>query len=360
MQFNKCLGKAFLCFAISNAAVLFAQTPAAPIIRVTLLGTGVPLLDPAAYVSSGRVTAGLMVEAGPERMLFDVGQGIVTRLLQAGGSPANPYIAINRVFISHLHSDHIVDLPALYAYGWLFRDDQPLMVFGPGSGPNQPVGTTAVMPLLRVAFQNDFYLRCCGFTDPDEVYSQGGFAVGATELFEGPVYSSNGVTVTAFLVDHRPVQPAFGFRVDYQGHSVVFSGDTRYSDNLVKNSMGVDVLIHEVYGFARNTGPQIYDYHTPPEDAARVFNNTKPKMAVYTHMAIPPGSTSADIISRTRAAGYAGPLMAGSDLLKIDVGAAGVTLTPYAPQEIERPATSVPAELLDGMPRRHRKFQVLK
>ena len=356
MQLTKFITRAIFCFAISNTAVLFAQAPAAPIIRVTLLGTGVPLLDPVAYVNSGRVTAGLMIEAGPERLLFDVGQGIVTRLLQAGGGAANPYVAINRVFLSHLHSDHIADLPALYAYAWLFRDDQPMLVFGPGNGPNQPVGTAAIMPLLRVAFQNDFYLRCCGFTDPNEIFSPDGFAINTTELFEGPVYSSNGVTVTAFAVDHRPVLPSFGFRIDYQGHSVIFSGDTRYSDNLVKNSMGVDVLIHEVYGFARDTGPQIFDYHTPPEDAARVFNNTKPKMAVYTHIAIPPGTTTADLITRTRAAGYAGPLLAGSDLMKIDVGATGITVTPFAPQEIERPATSVPAELLDGMPRRHRSF----
>ena len=322
-----------------------AQAPAAPIMRVTLLGTGVPLLDPTAYVNSGRVTAGLMVEAGPERLLFDVGQGIVTRLLQAGGGAANPYVAINHVFISHLHSDHIADLPALYSYAWLFRDDQPFLVWGPGNGPNQPVGTAAIMPLMRVAFQNDFYLRCCGFTDPNEIFSQNGIAFNVTELFEGPVYSSNGVTVSAFLVDHKPVDPAFGFRIDYQGHSVVFSGDTRFNQNLINHSMGVDVLIHEVYGFARNTGPQIFDYHTPPEDAAKVFSMAAPKLAVYTHIAIPPGTTSADLVTRTRAAGYAGPLQVGADLMKIDIGATGTTVTPFTTQVKEEPAQSIPAEL---------------
>ncbi len=341
-------------FALCTTFVLHAQIIAPPpttppIIRVTLLGTGVPLLNPAAYVAQGRVTAGLMVEAGPERLLFDVGQGILTRLLQAGGGAANPYVAINHIFLSHLHSDHIADLPALYSYGWLYRDDKPFLVWGPGGGPNQPVGTAALMPLFRVAFNTDFYLRCCAFTDPNEIFSLSGVGINVIELFEDVVYSSNGVTVSAFLVDHRPVEPAYGFRVSYQGKSVIFSGDTRYSPNLISHSQNADVLIHEVYGFARDTGFQIFDYHTSPEDAARVFNATKPKLAVYTHLAIPPGSTAADLIARTRTAGYTGPLTAGADLMRIDVMANSVEVLPAPPppQANEVPG-SVPVEMRSG------------
>ena len=64
--------------------------------------------------------------------MFDCGQGVLTRLLQSGGPSANPNAAVDRVFISHLHSDHYADLPALYAYGWLFRYNDPLEVWGPG------------------------------------------------------------------------------------------------------------------------------------------------------------------------------------------------------------------------------------
>src|ERR1700686_885541 len=145
--------------ALCSSALLQAQTTS-PTIRVTLLGTGVPYVDSAYYVASGRVTSGLLIQEGTERMLFDVGQGIVTRLLQSGGSVMDPNIGVDKVFISHLHSDHIADLASLYIYGWLVgRYDVPLRVWGPGPGPNQPIGTSSLMQQLRVAYDTDFYVR---------------------------------------------------------------------------------------------------------------------------------------------------------------------------------------------------------
>ncbi len=333
-----------LALALCPSGPLNAQTTAAqPVISVTLLGTGVPLLDPAAYLASGRVNAGLLITAGTERMLFDCGQGIVTRLLQSGGPADNPNIALDKVFISHLHSDHIADLPALYGYGWLFRYDVPLRVWGPGPGPDGPFSITAIMPLLRLVFDTDIYIRSSTFKVL--TFPTSGVEPIVSELSEGLVYSNNGVTVNAFLVNHAPVEPAYGFRVGYQGKSVVFSGDTRYSDNLVKNSVGADVLIHEVWGYTQDASPELYSYHTNPEDAARVFLNTAPKLAVYTHMGIPPGTTADDIVSRTRAAGYKGPLQIGADLMEIDVPATGapVVIAPV-PHAADQPV-SLPAQM---------------
>jgi ribonuclease Z len=197
---------------------------------------------------------------------------------------------------------------------------------------------STIMPLLRLAWDTDFRIRCCTFTDTNLDFPLSGVKVEEQDLKEGVVYSHNGVKVTAFKVDHRPVQPAFGFRVDYQGKSVVFSGDTRLSENLIKHSVGVNLLIHEVYGFARDTGAEIFDYHTPPEDAARIFNADAPELAVYTHMGIPPGNTFKDIESRTRAAGYLGPLQSGADLMQINVMANGVTVIPPAANAAAKPA----------------------
>jgi ribonuclease Z len=168
------------------------------------------------------------------------------------------------------------------------------------------------------------------------------------------VYSSNGVTVTSFLVDHHPVAPAYGFRVDYKGHSVVISGDTTYNPqtDLIKMSTGADVLIHEVYGF--DPDGEISAYHTTPEQAALVFNAAKPKLAVFNHQAIPPGTTGADLVSRTRIAGYTGPLQLGADLMTINVlpnfvsVANAVPLAAHLPKEAAetvRPAEAVPAEI---------------
>jgi ribonuclease Z len=326
-------------FGLSNAAV------AKPIIKVTLLGTGVPLLNAEVLNTNGRALSGLLIEAGSERMLFDVGQGVYNRLVESGGSFVNPNVGVDKVFISHLHSDHIADLAPLYSIGGLYRHPSstpadwgnletypfptktPLRVWGPGAGPNQPVGTWAMMQSFRNAYQTDFYVRnlwsgwdgSVGYGAIDTLNS-------TTELKEGIVYENNGVTVTAFKVKHEPVSPSYGFRVDYKGHAVVYSGDTTYSKNLVNNSQNVDVLVHEIYGYQRNDAPNIYDYHTSPETAAKVFNETKPKQVVFTHLVIPPGTTPNDLVARTKAAGYDGKIKAGVDLMVIDVNANGIRI----------------------------------
>lgn len=343
-------------FLASSTVTMQAQST--PVIKVTLLGTGIPLVNIAALAAADKALSGLLVEAGTERFLFDCGQGVYRRLYQSGGSVMNPNLAVDKVFISHMHSDHFADLPALYILGALFRYASPtdadatvpLRVWGPGASVNGPVGTWAMMQSLRTAFDSDIYVRQL-FTDPNSL----AFANSALEtlnstieLWPDVVYSNNGVTVTAFLVDHDPVTPAYGFRVDYQGHSFVYSGDTTYSTNLISHATNVDVLVHEVYGYPRTFAPPIYDYHTSPEDAARVFNATKPKQAVFTHLVIPPGTTANDLVSRTRAAGYTGPLTAGLDLMEIDINADGVTITPPpgAPSNVnDVPATSDSAEV---------------
>ena len=273
----------------------------APIIRVTLLGTGTPLL------SDVRMSAGLMVEAGGEVLLFDCGRGIPVRLSQAGPN----YPAVNQLFLSHLHSDHTEGIPDLWTSGWPYRWDQPLNVYGPGLGPDQPVGTAGMMSRIPAAWATDVHIR----RDLIDHFPDAGIAINTTEISEGVVYLKNGVKVTAFKVDHRPVDPAFGYRVDYQGHSMVYSGDTRPSANLVTFALGTDVLIHEVYGYPTTT-PQAA-YHTTPEQAAGVFNQVRAKLAVYTHLATP--EKDSVTIQRTRAAGYAGPLVVGRDLMRIDI-----------------------------------------
>jgi ribonuclease Z len=360
---NNSMKKALLLpIAVLSCALVRAQDPAppAPIISIQLLGTGVPLLNPAAYVAFGQVTAGTLITAGTERMLFDCGQGIVTRLLQSGGPAASPNIAVDRVFISHLHNDHMADLPALYSYGWLFRQGDPMRIWGPGPGPNGPVGMSAIIPLLRSVFDADIYVRSVLFTL--NAFDPGGEVPAATDLPVGTavVYQNNGVKVTAFLVDHHPVTPSYGFRVDYMGHSVVYSGDTTYNPStaLIQMATGADVLLHEVYGW--DPDPEIAAYHTTPEQAAIVFNAAKPKLAVYTHQVIPPGTSGADLVSRTRIAGYTGPLQLGSDLMTINVLPNFVSVANPLPHAVlppekaavtPRPFDSVPSEILSLRPR---------
>lgn len=333
--------KKFLLTALAISSLGLSNAQAAvPVIKVTLLGTGVPLLNATALAKSGRALSGLLVEAGTERMLFDCGQGVYNRLLQSGGSVMSPNIGVDKVFISHLHSDHIADLAPLYALGALYRyknfatdlaANNPLRVWGPGGSENQPVSTWPMMQAFRTAYQTDFYVRQL-FTNPNS-FSVTNDAVEAlnstTELKEGVVYSNNGVTVTAFLVDHNPMTPSYGFRVNYKGRSFVYSGDTTKSSNLIKNAKRADLLVHEVYGYSREDAQEIFDYHTSPELAAEVFLEAQPKNVVYTHMVMPPGTSANDLIDRTRAAGYNGSLTPGQDLMVIDINSdASISITP--------------------------------
>ena len=233
------------------------------------------------------------------------------RLAQAGV----PIGSISRVFLTHLHSDHVVQLPDLLLTGWAGgRRGVPLTVWG-------PVGTDAMMAHLQEAFAFDIRMR----RDVDEHLPAAGISVISHEVTADSVlFSERGVTVTAFVVDHGPVQPAFGYRIDYGGHSVVLSGDTRVSENLVRHAQGTDVLVHEVIDPQairdRPDHPSaaiidaIIAHHTTPQQAAEVFRRVAPRLAVYSH-----APNTARILEQTRAT-YPGRLEGAEDLLTIIIG----------------------------------------
>ena len=269
-------------------------------LRVVLLGTGA-----GPPVNLQQFGASTLVEAGGVRLLFDCGRGATTRLTQVGV----PVGSISRLFLTHLHSDHVIQIPDLLLTGWAGGGRQiPLNVWG-------PEGTHAMMDHLQQAFAFDIHMR----RDVDEKLPAMGIKVVSLDITQGVVFDKQGVKVTAFLVDHGPVTPAFGYRVDYGGHSVVLSGDTRVSDNLIQFAKGADVLIHEVIDpqvvRARSTNAEaIIAHHTSPEQAGLVFARIKPRLAVYSHA---PNTES--IMMQTRAT-YAGPLQGPEDLLTIEIG----------------------------------------
>lgn len=275
-------------------------------LRITLLGTG-----SGPPVRAARAGVGTLVEAGNERLLFDAGYGVLRRLVQTG----KPMDAVTRVFLTHLHSDHIVELPALLLLPWAAPSarDVPLEVWG-------PQGTQAMMNDLLRAFAFDIRVR----RDVDEKASARGIVVEGHDIQGGVVYERDGVKVSAFLVDHGPVKPAYGYRVDFRGHSMAISGDTRVSDSLVTASKGVDVLIHEVIDaeFLRTVerpSPQLFEailaHHTTAEEAGAVFQRVKPRLAVFSHS---PGTPA--LLEGARRGGYKGPLEVGEDLMVIEVG----------------------------------------
>jgi ribonuclease Z len=275
-------------------------------IRLTLLGTGgpPPVME--------RFGPSILVEAGGEKLLFDAGRGAIQRLLQL----QPPVREVRSVFLTHLHSDHIIGLPDLWLTGWLNgRPDKPLKIWGPR-------GTREMMRYLDLAFQFDIRIRLFDDRLPPQ-----GVVVHAEDIEEGPVYENNGVRVTAFEVDHAPVSPAFGYRIEYAGKSAVICGDTRFSEHLISHAAGTDVLVYEVIvpDMLRVPGQEnseamqrVIEHHTVPEKAGEVFMRVNPGLAVYSHI-IPVTAAAEDIIPATRTT-YSGPLEVGEDLMVISIG----------------------------------------
>jgi ribonuclease Z len=299
------------------AALLLLLAPAVPdaqALEVTLLGTGRP--DPAI----DRFGPSTLVVAGPEKLLFDVGRGASQRLWQR----RIPLGQVSGVFLTHLHSDHVVGFADLWLTGWLpapfGRRVTPLEVWG-------PAGTADMMTALRKAYAWDLRVRA-----EHQALPASGVAIAARDVTQGVVLERNGVKVTAFRVDHGEVlEPALGYRVDHAGRSVVISGDTRFSENLIRFAAGADVLVHEVAAAraelvaASPVTRSILAVHTSPEDAGRVFARVKPRLAVYSHVVLLTtdpkiGAPSVeDLVARTRSS-YAGPLVVGEDLMTLVVG----------------------------------------
>ncbi len=208
-------------------------------------------------------------------------------------------------------------LPDLWLTGWIFGRKRSLIVRG-------PVGTAAMAAELERAFAFDVHVR----RDVDERLPAEGAVLDATDVGPGLVFDEGDVRVTAFPVEHGPVKPAYGYRIDYAGRSVVFSGDTRPSESLVQSSRGVDVLVHEVISpevEARWTAVadpkqvrRILAHHTTPEEAGRIFDRVRPRLAVYSHI-VPSPTRPSDLIGPTRKT-YQGPLEVGYDLMTIAIG----------------------------------------
>jgi ribonuclease Z len=273
--------------------------------KVTLLGTGYP------RPVMERFGPSILVEAGKEKLLFDCGRGSTQRLFQL----KVPFADMTALFLTHLHSDHVVGIPDFYLTGWIFGRHTPLRVWG-------PTGTTDMMTHLEQAYDFDIHMR----RDVDEKLPAQGVVVVAKDIEQGVVYQSGDVKVTAFTVDHSPIKPAFGYRVDYAGHSVVLSGDTRFSENLIQFAQGTDLLIHEVLDpEAYRASDRLYnavqrqkviDHHTTTGQAGTVFSRVKPKLAVYSHV-VPFDAT--DLVAHTRKT-YSGPLEVGEDMMSIEIG----------------------------------------
>jgi ribonuclease Z len=235
---------------------------------IVTLGTGTPRPLPEVM---GPATA---VIVGQRVFLFDAGEG-VERRLAAAHLPIN---GVTALFVTHLHSDHVLGLADLVFTSWNSGRDLPFPVFG-------PPGTKAMLDHLYEAFAVDIKEREFDYG------VAGGYRVSAHEISPGVAYDSAGVRVTAFPVEHGMLT-AYGYRIDTPTRSIVISGDTRPSETLVKFATGVDVLIHEIQpsGPVQLAGRPSVDWakyiaghHTTAIQLGELAARAKPKLLIVSH-----------------------------------------------------------------------------
>ena len=280
--------------------------------RVTLLGTGVPI------PTAERFGPCTLVEAGDQKFLIDAGRGATIRLYQL----KIPIGRIDVQFLTHYHSDHTSCLPDVWLTGWLES------YFGNRTAPYKVIGPTGakrLMENLERAYADDIKTRIA-----DEKLPPAGIAIDVIEFDrDGNVYEQNGVKVIAFEVDHGDViKPCYGYRIEFGGRAAVFSSDTRYNENVIKYGKNADLLVHEVAMARPELMKEAYiqriiGHHTTPYDCGRVFAQTRPKLAAFTHVVqlaspeVPPPSLD-ELVAEVRKA-YDGPLQVGEDLMSFEI-----------------------------------------
>ena len=306
---TRLLGSAFVAL-MAAACASSAPAPAAPTafeapapltpamtevfdgkaLRIILCGTSSPLPDP------NRAKACTIVVAGDKAYVIDTGSESWEQLqrMQFPGS------RIAGIFLTHYHSDHIGDLGEFRMQTMVAGRTQMLPVYG-------AYGVKPIVDGFNTAYAEDARLRLAHHgasvvnieTSPLVAKEFGAAFTGALNA-EEVILQDGDLKVTAFEVDHDPIRPAVGYRFDWKGRSVVLTGDTALSANLVENAKGADVLVSESLSPAMIALVQkqmsaagnprvakimsdIPDYHVSPVDAAKMANDAGVKFLVYTH-----------------------------------------------------------------------------
>jgi ribonuclease Z len=272
--------------------------------QVVILGTGTPIPD------TERAGAGVAVIYKGEAYVFDLGAGVVRRALEARKAHDIPSLypsSICCVFFTHLHSDHIVDYPELLGTLW-WRRVQPLRVWGPAGTARMTDGVEAMMGV-------DYDLRIdsgAPIAHPEFHEAQ------VTEIEPGIVFEGDGISIEAFPVNHGSVKPAFGYKIVTDDRTIVISGDTSYSETLIKKATGADILVHEVASEAGVSAQseQWQDYHRSSHSTtsviAEIGQRAHPKKIVLYH-ALFYDQPEDSIVEEIRQ-GYDGDVVLANDL----------------------------------------------
>ena len=257
-------------------------------LKVVVCGSRSPLPAP------GRAEACILVEAGDDIYIFDMGNGSAVNLQQY----QIPWSNVKGIFITHMHSDHMADLPDAHLASWIQGRNSPLKVYG-------PKGINLVTKGFELAYSADYQYRNEHHGDeilPLDIAGYEAIEIANTEYIEN---DTAGMEILPFAVNHHPVNHAFGFKIAYKGRTLVISGDTINDGSVQKYSKGIDLLIHSAISLdiverLRSVAPipqmdkiflDIQDYHTPINQAGEIARDANVKHLLIYHAIPSPNNT---------------------------------------------------------------------
>ena len=249
-------------------------------LKITLCGTSSPIPAP------GRAQACVAVETPEHLYIIDAGSGSA-----ATANLSNvPMEKLRGILITHFHSDHISDIGDFNLNSWVAGRPEPLQIIG-------PTGVERIVDGFNMAYELDRGYRVAHHGA--ELLNPELGTLQSKTIAEGVIVDQDGLRITAFEVSHPPIEPAFGYRLDYGDRSVVISGDSLVTDKIVEISNGADVVLHDAMslqlvrgaaGMARTTGntrlatvlQDIQDYHATTEDLNRLSSEAEiGQLALY-------------------------------------------------------------------------------
>ena len=265
-------------------------------LKVVVCGSRSPLPSP------GRAESCVLVEAGDDIYIFDLGNGSVNNLTQY----QVPWPNVKAVLITHMHSDHMADLPDAHLQSWIQGRTSPLKVYG-------PEGINLVTKGFELAYSGDYQYRNEHHGDDMLPMSIAGF--NAIQIIDNQLIPTNtpGLEILPFVVDHYPVNSAFGFKISYKGRTVVISGDTIHDGSVQKYSKDIDLLVHSAISIdiverMRGIAPipqidkilfDIQDYHTSIREAGEIARDANVKhLLIYHSIPTPRNKIMEDVFFR--------------------------------------------------------------
>jgi len=274
--------------------------------QLTLLGTGCPSVDPKRFGPAN------LVSTGRSTILVDCGSGVTQQLKKAKVSSSD----IDALFLTHLHSDHVVDLYQLIISSWHSYRTKSWKIFG-------PKGTKKFVKKLMDTWKDERLLRI----EYEQRSSIQAFNLKITEFNNFGKVRIKDLIVEYFTVDHKPVKYAYGFNFFHQKKKLTISGDTKPCENLMKHAQLANVLLHEVfiegeiYSFFnmrnKKTLHNVKAYHTPSTIVGKVAKITRCKKLVLTHF-VPTQFNEKKLINVVKKDFGKEPII-GKDLLRIKI-----------------------------------------